>query len=53
MEMDCNLKNWPIIFNKLIEGVVRKPCHENNGAAIYVGRATTVHNPLLSCSHYS
>ena len=22
-----------------------KLCHENNGAAIYVGRATTVYNP--------
>ena len=27
-----------------------KLCHENNGAAIYVGRATTVHNPLFECS---
>ena len=25
-----------------------KPCHENNGAAIYVGRAVTVHNPLFN-----
>ena len=24
-----------------------KLCHENNGATIYIGRATTVHNPLL------
>ena len=24
-----------------------KPCHESNGAAIYVGTATTVHNPLF------
>ena len=24
-----------------------KPCHENNGAAVYVGRAATVHNPLV------
>ena len=23
-----------------------KLCHENNGAAIYVGRAATVHSPL-------
>ena len=30
-----------------------KLCHENNGAAIYVGRAATVHNPLFECSHYS
>ena len=30
-----------------------KPCHENNGAAIYVGRTATVHNPLFECSHYS
>ena len=22
-----------------------KPCHENNGAAIYVGRAAILHNP--------
>ena len=22
-----------------------KPCHVNNGATIYVGRAATVHNP--------
>ena len=29
-------------------------CHENNGAAIYVGRAMTVHNPLFhECSRYS
>ena len=28
-------------------------CHENNGAAIYVGKATTVHNPLFECSHDS
>ena len=27
--------------------------HENNGAAIYVGTAMTVHNPLFQCSHYS
>ena len=27
-----------------------KPCHENNGAAIYVGRASTLHNPLFECS---
>ena len=25
-----------------------KPYHENNGAAIYVGRATTLHNPLFN-----
>ena len=25
-----------------------KLCHENNGAVIYVGRATTVHNPGLN-----
>ena len=24
-----------------------KPCHENNGAAIYVGRTATLHNPLF------
>ena len=24
-----------------------KRCHDNNGAAIYVGRAATVHNPLF------
>ena len=24
------------------------PCHDNNGAAIYVGRAATVHNPSLN-----
>ena len=30
-----------------------KLCRENNGAAIYVGRAMTVHNPLFECSHYS
>ena len=23
-----------------------KPCHENNGAAIYVGRAATLHKPF-------
>ena len=29
-----------------------KPCHENNGAASYVGRVATVHNPLLNvCSN--
>ena len=27
-----------------------KLCHENNGAAIYVGGATTVHNPSFECS---
>ena len=26
---------------------------ENNGAAINVGRVTTVHDPLSECSHYS
>ena len=24
-----------------------KPCRGNNGAALYVGRAATVHNPLF------
>ena len=24
-----------------------KPCHENNGAEVYVGWAATVHNPLI------
>ena len=38
---------------KSIEELVMKLCHENNGAAIYVGRATTVYNPLFECSHYS
>ena len=28
-----------------------KLCHENNGAAIYVGRATTVHNPVCLNIH--
>ena len=28
-----------------------KFCHENNGSAIYVGRATTVHNPLFESVH--
>ena len=28
-----------------------KPCHENNGAAIYVGRAATLHNPLCFNVH--
>ena len=32
---------------RLIEGMVMKPWHENNGAAIYVGRAATVYNPLF------
>ena len=27
-----------------------KPCHEKNGATIYVGRAATVHNPQLNIS---
>ena len=34
-------------FTKTIvnsEGLVRKPCHGNNGAAIYVARATTPHS---------
>ena len=31
----------------VIDGLVMKPWHENNGAAIYVGRVTTVHNPLF------
>ena len=25
-----------------------KPCNENNGAAIYVGRAATLHNPFFN-----
>ena len=25
-----------------------KPCYENNGPAIYVGRAANVHNPLFT-----
>ena len=25
-----------------------KPCHENIGAVIYVGRAATLHNPLFN-----
>ena len=28
-----------------------QPCHENNGAAIYVRRAGTVHNPLFLNVH--
>ena len=24
-----------------------KPCHENNGAAIYAGRAATAHNGFI------
>ena len=28
-----------------------KLCHENNGSAIYVERATTVHNPLFESVH--
>ena len=31
----------------LIEGLVRKPCHENHIAAIYIGRAATVNSPLF------
>ena len=27
-----------------------KPCHDNNAAAIYAGRAATVHNPLFQLS---
>ena len=30
-----------------------KLCHANSGAAIYVGRAATVHSPLFEYSHYS
>ena len=30
---------------KLIEGLVLKASHDNNGAVICVGRAATVHNP--------
>ena len=37
----------------LIEGLVIKPCHDNNVVAIYVGRAVTVHNPLFQRSRYS
>ena len=45
-----NTKNcW--LKPQLIEGLVMKLCHENNGTAIYVGRGTTV-NPLFECSHY-
>ena len=36
-----------IVYIKLNEGVVMKPRHKNNGVAIYVGRAATVHNPLF------
>ena len=36
-----------VVVPKLIEGLVMKPCHENNGATIDVGRAATVHNPLF------
>ena len=25
-----------------------KPCHDNNGAAVYVGRAEAVHNPCFN-----
>ena len=32
---------------QLIEGLVMKPCHENNGAAICVGRAATTFQILL------
>ena len=32
---------------KLIEELVMKFCHENNGAAVYVGRAATLHSPLF------
>ena len=28
-------------------GTGYKPCHKNNGAAVYVGRAATLHNPLF------
>ena len=30
-----------------------KPWHENDGATIYVGRATTVHNPLFTLQNRS
>ena len=36
-----NLISW-FVHQWLIEGLVRKPCRENNGAAIYVGRAATL-----------
>ena len=29
-----------------------KLCHENNGAAVYVGRAATVHNPVHTTVEY-
>ena len=37
-------RNLPITSNKLIEGLVMKLCHENNGATVYVERAATLHN---------
>ena len=37
----------------LIEGLFIKPCINNNVVAIYVGRATAVHNPLFQRLHYS
>ena len=48
-EMTENLRD----ISPLIEGLVMKPCHDNNGAAIYVGRAATVRNLSVSCSHGS
>ena len=54
--LSYNIKIWqsnfflPILFSLFIavlEGLVMKPCHENNGAEIYVGRAATLHNPLF------
>ena len=40
-------ENMTVVHSYLTEGLVMKPCYENNGAAIYVGRAVTVHNPLF------
>ena len=30
---------------------MRKPCHENNGAAIFVGRAANLQNPFFFNVH--
>ena len=30
-----------------IEGLVMKPCYDNNGAAFFAGMAAAVHNPLF------
>ena len=46
-ELKLDDSTWDSMRPWLIEGPVMKPCHENNGAAIYVERTATVRNILF------